>query len=359
MNVKLISFIFFTFLLLFNSCNFYESKEELAATSELIKYTGRVDFIDSANVKFSWSGVSIETMFEGTSIAIKLIDGNNDYNVFIDGNLDTILVTNQDSIYIIANNLQDTIHHIQINKRTEASLGEAIFGGFIIDPGKSFLPQNVINKRKIEFIGDSFVAGFGIEGLSPDCSFDRSTENNYLAYGPVLARRFNADYFVEAISGIGVVRNFGDTTTAIHAFPYYYEKTNIYDSVKWDFKNWIPDAVVIRLGRNDFWRKPFPTKSQFKKVYQKFILKIRKEYPNTRIFCLGGPANNSPQSEYISQVVKHIEILDGDKKLHFINLNMELKLPEDFGCQKHPNIQGQKKIADFLEPIIRKKMMWN
>ena len=359
MKIKIVSTILFSSLLFLNSCNLFESNEELAATSELIRYTGRVDFIDSVNVKFSWSGISIETMFEGTSIAIKLVDGNNDYNVIIDGNLDTVLVTNQDTIYMLAKNLTDTLHHIIINKRTEASFGEAIFGGFIIDPGKSFFSPVNSNKRKIEFIGDSFVAGFGVEGLSPDCQFERSTENNYLAYGPLLARRLNADYFVEAISGIGIMRNYGDEEPSLHPFPYYYDKTNINDSVKWDFRKWIPNAVVIRLGRNDFWLNPFPKKSQFKKAYKNFTLKIRKEYPNAIIFCLSGPFNNNPNSKYVKEVVKNIQNSNADKKLHFINLNVQLKSPEDFGCQKHPNIKGQKKIADFLEPIIREKMNWN
>ena len=342
------------------SCNYLKPDEEIDASDSVIKYMGRVEFIDSANVKFSWSGVTIETLFEGTSIGIKLIDGNNDYNIFIDGVLDTVLITSEDSIYTLAENLKDTLHHIIITKRTEASLGEAIFGGFIIDPDKNFYFPNIIKKKKIEFIGDSFVAGFGVEGKSPDCPFERETENNYLSYGPLLARRLNAEYFVEAISGIGIIRNFGDSaTTSEFPFPFYYDNVNIFDSVKWDFTKWVPDAVVVRLGRNDFWRKPFPTRNQFEKAYKKFIRRIRKNYPNAHIFCISGLTKPDTHSAFIHSVVDDLQIHNRDRKVHFVKLKIELKRPDDFGCQYHPNENGQKKIADFLEPIIRKTMKWD
>ncbi|MBU2492723.1 MAG: hypothetical protein KJ571_08885 [Bacteroidetes bacterium] len=345
--------------MLLNSCSLFEFDVEIDANNPFIKYTGRIEFLDSANVKLSWSGVSIETLFEGTTISIKLVDGNNDYNVFIDDKLDTVLVTKKDTVYTLAKNLTDTLHHILITKRTEASLGEVIFSGFIINHDKNFYYPDKIKKRNIEFIGDSFVAGFGVEGLSPECLFERETENNYLAFGPILARRFNAEYFVEAISGSGIIRNFGDSLSAsLYPFPYYYDRINIFDTTKWDFSNWIPDAVIIRIGNNDFWSKPYPTRSQFEKAYKEFILMLRMKYANTNLFCLSGAEEQDPDSEYINNVVDDLRINNRDKNIHFVKLDVKLNRPDDFGCQYHPNINGQKKIADFLEPIIREKMNW-
>ena len=346
--------------LTFFSCTEKPPIEEIQATHPQIKYTGRIDSTNSGSVKFSWSGVSIETMFEGTSIGIYLKDGNNDYNVFIDEKFHIILSTTSDSVYILADSLADTLHYFLMTKRTEAALGIAEFGGFILDEGKSLFPTKYNSKRKIEFIGDSFVAGFGNEGLSPDCPFSRETENNYFAYGPILARRLNAEYNVEAISGIGVVRNYGDSNAvSARPFPSYFDLIHYYaDSVKWDFQNWQPDAVIVRLGRNDFWSEPFPKREVFRSAYKKFIEAIRNAYPEADIFCLCGPVGKGLHCNYINSVVGEFSLKNKDKKIHFVKLDIKLNKPEDFGCQLHPNIKGHNKIADFLEPIIRREMGW-
>lgn len=355
-NRILLTVIIFTFF----SCTEEPSIEEIPATHSKIKYVGRIDSSINGMVKFSWSGVSIETMFEGTSIGISLKDGKNDYNVFIDGKLYKILSTTTDSIYILADSLADTLHHFFMTKRTEAALGMAEFGGFILEEDKSLFPTKYTSQRKIEFIGDSFVAGFGNEGDSPDCPFSRETENNYYAYGSILARRLDAEYHVEAISGTGVVRNYGDSNTvSARPFPSYFDLIHFYpDSVKWNFQKWQPDAVIVRLGRNDFWSQPFPKREEFRTAYKKFIETIRDVYPAADIFCLCGPVRKDLHCNYINSVVGEFRLKNKDKKIHFVKLDIQLNKPEDFGCQLHPNIKGHNKIADFLEPIIRREMGW-
>ncbi len=190
----------------------YEPQTHVKVDNPNIEYIGRFDFSRPGVVRFDWPGVQIKTRFSGTYCAIKLKDGNNDYNIFIDGKLTKVLRTSSDTIYTIAEDLKDNIHSLLITKRTEALNGIASFEGFILNTGDSLYPVVDQKKRKIEFIGDSFVAGLGSEGKTPDCLFSRETDNNYIAFGPVLARRLNADYSVIAISGIGIVRNDGDST---------------------------------------------------------------------------------------------------------------------------------------------------
>ena len=48
----------------------------------LVHYTGRFDFTNLDEVRFDWSGVQIAASFSGTSCAIILEDGENDYNIF-------------------------------------------------------------------------------------------------------------------------------------------------------------------------------------------------------------------------------------------------------------------------------------
>ena len=356
------SFFILSFVLLgalLFSGEFYKPVTHVKADNPNIKYIGRFDFTRPGIVRFDWPGVQIKATFSGTYCAIKLKDGHNKYNIFIDGKLSEVLRTDSDTIYTLAENLKDSLHSIIITKRTEGANGIASFEGFILNKGDNLYPITDHKKRKIEFIGDSFVAGLGSEGKSPDCLFSRETDNNYIAFGPVLARRFNADYSIIAISGIGVVRNDGDSTlTSKRPLPYYYERACLNDTLKWDFQKWQPDLVVVRLGNNDYWKKPYPIKGVFQTAYFNFLKRIRSLYPQASILAFCEPVKKDQHCDYIKDVVTELENGLRDNKIGFEELNIILDKQKDFGCQKLPNGSGHKKIADALEPIIRKVMNW-
>ena len=342
------------------SCKYDETEGHFDADDPNIQYTGRFDFSNSKSVRFDWPGVQIKAYFSGTYCGVRFKDGNNDYNIFINGKLHKVLRTTSDTIYTIAEKLKKKRHSLLITKRTEGIFGVASFEGLILNPGERLYPVLKGKRRKIEFIGDSFVAGFGSEGKSPDCLFSKETENNYITYGPVLARRLKADYTIVAVSGIGIVRNHGDSiTTSMQPLPYYYDRVCLNDTIKWDFQKWQPDLVVVRLGRNDYWQKPFPTRATFRKAYIDFLKRIRSLYPKADILALCGPVRKDPHCDYIRSAVTEMENKLQDKKIRFVRLDIKLNVPKDFGCQKHPNESGHKKIADALEPIIRKLLKWH
>jgi lysophospholipase L1-like esterase len=348
--------IIFSFaLLVINSCSIFTSDGYIDADDPLIIYEGRFDFSDPKNPRFDWPGSSIHAVFEGKSVSIRLTDGNNDYNVFIDNKLKKIIRTDSSIVYNISDSLSPGKHRISLTKRTEGSFGIASFQGFILSEGKTLHPLGQIYKRKMEFIGDSFVAGFGSEGKSPDCDFSRDTENNYIAYGPVLARKLKAYVTIIAISGIGMVRNHSDSTrTSLISMSNLYNRTCLNDTLEWNFSKYQPEVVVIRLGRNDYWNKPFPRRDDFRTAYLNFLKNVRTNYPKAHIFALCGPIRREPHCDYIKSVVNELN----DKKIYFVKLDINLKRPDDFGCQYHPNNQGHEKIAAFLEPIIRAKTGW-
>ena len=350
---------FIAISLLFTSCEFFESSSHIDPDDPNIEYIGRFDFSNPKSVRFDWSGVQISVRFEGTSCSVKLKDGNNDYNIFVDGRLHKIIRTTEDTIYVLANGLPDRVHTLLIQKRTEALFGIAEFEGLILDGGKSLSDPVERSRRKIEFVGDSYFTGFGSDGDSPDCVFSRETENSYLSFGPQLSRKLNADYSIIAISGSGVTKNYGDSLrTSEYPLPYYYERSCMNDTLLWDFSRMQPDAVIVRLGRNDYWQKPHPKREMFKNAYLKLLKDIRSHYPKTRIFALCFPFRKDPHCDYINSVVNELKGKNSDKKTHFIKVDIKFNSQRDFGCEKHPNRFGHQKIAEFLEPIIRKEMKW-
>jgi len=352
---------FFTAMLLFFvSCEFFENSSHIYADDPDIEYIGRFDFSNPKSVRFDWPGVQIRTRFEGTSCSIKLKDGNNDYNVFLDGRFHKIIRTTSDTIYVVANGLPNKVHTLLITKRTEALFGIATFEGLILDGGKELANSiQIIKKRKIEFVGDSYFTGFCSEGDSSDGVFSRETQSSYVSFGAQLARRFDAEYSIVAISGSGVVKNYGDLLrTSDYTIPDYYEKALMNDSLLWDFNRWQPDAVVVRLGRNDYSQKPHPEREMFKTAYLKLLNDIRGRYPKAEIFALCSPLKKDPHCDYINSVVNKLKGKNGDKKIHFVKIEVKFNPQRDYGCEKHPNRFGHKKIADFLEPVIRKEMGW-
>jgi len=345
---------------LMTSCEFFENSSHIDPDDANIEYIGRFDFSNPKSVRFDWPGVQIRTRFEGTSCSIKLKDGNNDYNVFLDGRFHKIIRTTSDTIYVVANGLPNKVHTLLITKRTEALFGIATFEGFILDGGKDLAKSiQIIKKRKIEFVGDSYFTGFCSEGDSSDGVFSSETQSSYVSFGPQLARRFDAEYSIVAISGSGAVKNYGDSLrTSEFSLPHYYNRTCLNDTLLWDFEQWQPDAVVVRLGRNDYSQKPHPKREMFKTAYLKLLNDIRGCYPKAEIFALCSPLRKDPHCDYINSVVNELKRKNGDKKIHFVKIDVKFNPLRDFGCEKHPNRFGHQKIAEFLEPIIRKEMGW-
>jgi hypothetical protein len=130
------------------------------------------------------------------------------------------------------------------------------------------------------------------------------------------------------------------------------------DTLLWDFSKWQPDAVVVRLGRNDYSQKPHPKREMFKSAYLKLLKDIRRHYPGAHIFALCSPLRRDPHCDYISSVVNELNGKNKDKKIHFVKVDITFNPQRDFGCEKHPNRFGHKKIADFLEPILSKELGW-
>ena len=72
------------------------------------------------------------------------------------------------------------------------------------------------------------------------------TTDNSLAYGPLMAKHYGADYQVNAISGRGIVRNYngspGDPLPV--AYPYVlFDKQDLYTD-----SSWKPQIVVAGAG---------------------------------------------------------------------------------------------------------------
>lgn len=333
----------------------------IAPSDPRIRYTGRIDFSDPARPAFDWPAVAIEAAFAGPSLTVLLNDGQNSYNVRIDDRESVLTTHPGQERYVVAQGLDQGPHTVRLVKRTETFYGTPQFLGFELEPGYDLTSPPQTRARRIEFIGDSITAGYGVEGLSPFCTFSRDTENAELTYAAMTAGDLEADFAAMAISGIGIVRNYSAAANSSSGtmLSYYDLTTTGMEGKAWDFERWTPDAVVINLGTNDFSTAPHPTSEVFVGAYLDLIIKVRNRYPEAHIFAIAGPIMVNPAPALIQSAVDQMRDNLGDERVYFVNIENNLELSAvDYGCDWHPNASGHRKIANQLIPYMRQKLQW-
>src|SRR5262249_53128445 len=146
-----------------------------------------------------------------------------------------------------------------------------------------------------------------------ECSDDevwRSTDNA-LAFSPQVARRFDADYRVLAISGRGMVRNFGNG--AGDTLPAAYARLLPGDApaAASDDPSWSPQLVVIGLGTNDFstpvgaaepWKDAAELAAAFEARYLDFAQSLHRRHPSARFLLLASDAGGGAAERAVRRV---------------------------------------------------------
>ena len=319
-----------------------------------ISYSGRFDFTDPQKPVFMYSGCGIRTGFTGTSAELILKDDSlrNLFTVIIDDSLFVLTANKSDSTYLLAQNLEDKNHTLEIYRRTEWHGGNTTFLGMKFDPAAKVysLPQN---ERKIEFIGNSYTCGYGNEGLSQTEDFKYETENNYLTFGAITARALNSDYLAVCRSGIGMVQGYGGNKGFI--MPRYYDEVTSDSTISWDYSRFQPHIVVIDLIGNDLSAKL--DSAGFIQAYLRFLQRIRGNYPDARIICIAGPSSPGKEWNTIKSYI-HTIVNEFSKADNFVSY-FEFSPFEPHGSDWHPNVEEHKRMAEELIPFVRKTMNWN
>lgn len=318
-----------------------------------IVYTGRFDFSDSAKPVFMYSGSAIGIDFTGSSISIAMKDDSlrNYFTIVLDDSSFVLHTNRADSTYLLASGLNNTRHHLVVWRRTEWHGGNTTFLGFKVDSGASVLkPQTPV--RKLEFIGDSYTCGYGNEGAAPQENFKYETENNYMSYGAITARALNAQYMAVCRSGIGIIQGYGGSKE--FTMPRYYNEV-INDSTRqWDFKRYIPDAVVIVLAGNDL--SVALDTSAFVKEYVRFVQRIRLNYSSAQIICVAGPSGEGKKFNTWKNMIHAAvnETQKNDSLVHYF----EFSTITMHGSDYHPNIAEHNHMAGELTTYLKGLLQW-
>ncbi|WP_230480870.1 SGNH/GDSL hydrolase family protein [Sphingomonas sp. Leaf21] len=314
---------------------------------------GRV--VDRDGYRRQWPGTYFEGRFRGPAVDLSVGPGAVSLRIRVDGGAAMPLVKPQPGLYrIAAKGAGD--HNIRVDVASESQAGPTVVRGLFAPQGSMALPAPAARARQIEFIGDSHTVGYGNTSPDRQCSQDviwRTTDTT-LGVPGVTAARYDADYQVNAISGRGIVRNYGGfaAPTVPEAYPYA-----LFDGqIRATTPGWHPQVVVIALGTNDFstplkpgerWADRDALHADYERTYTAFVGGLRKAYPSA-FFVLW--ATDRADGEIAREVSKVTDMLraGGEKRIAFVPVN-GLAFS---GCDSHPDLADDRLTAATIERAI-------
>jgi lysophospholipase L1-like esterase len=338
------------------------SKDGTTVMAAGVRWRGRVDTGDAAAPRFGWTGTGFVARFTGTSIGVDL--KNDDaffFQAVIDGQKkERFQAVKGRAVHVVQSGLADGPHTLELTREIEASYGVSQFFGV---SQATLLAPPASPGRLIEFVGDSITAGYGNLGNEPHpnygnpspCRFSFETESAYMSYGAVAARALAADASIVAMSGWGVFRS----RDADHndVLPRVYANALGPGAVPaWDFRTQ-PQLVVINLGTNDF--HPGDPGGDYTTALGNFVDAVRARYPAAWIFCAVGTMYQAAQhGKALSYTQSVVNSRGGDGgKVAAIDLGSQDAL-QGTGCDWHPSVAEDQRMADVLVPVVRQKLGW-
>lgn len=359
------------FLFLICCCHSFTMAEKLVLKE--CSFLGRVDNAYKGKVIFSYPGVSVKLKFKGSSkISVLMADTlrsipeqSNYFYLFIDGKLKgKIQPSTQMQPIVLADGLSKSEHTVELIKLTESQVGTTIFNGFLLDVRSKVLKSDYSADLNVEFIGNSITCGYGNEVASfpPKSGFESINQNNYFAWGAIVARKLSANYQCVAYSGRGLRRNFsGDS---LGTLPLIYNRVlPDDDDSHWNFKNYTPNLLVINLGTNDFSAETnlglTVDSVEFVSSYLKFVKQLRDFYPQATIVCVVGPmmSDDYPKDgmqwsriqRYVGSVVSSSNKA-GDSNIYYFAHDPQLP---PFGEDYHPSKSTHERMADRFVSFLQ------
>ncbi|MHA6717990.1 SGNH/GDSL hydrolase family protein [Sphingomonas sp. RS6] len=293
----------------------------------------------TADGRFGWPGTYFEGRFRGTAVTVSLDAPTDHIAILIDGTTRAVL-KKPGKVSRRFGGLAEGEHLIRVEKLTETQSGHSRMIG-ITTSGTPLAPPG--HDRAIEFIGDSHSVGYGDTATTRDCTegMVHDSTDTQQAFGPLLAKRWNADYRVIAFSGRGVVRNYAGGNPG-ETLPMLYARAIPGEPAPATRDGWAPQLIVINLGTNDFstpvhageaWADEAALRADYRSRYVAFVGRLQAANPNARFLLMGAPG-------FIAEV-RAVASATGATALAVPPLELT-------GCHFHPSLKDQQRMADLV-----------
>jgi lysophospholipase L1-like esterase len=304
--------------------------------------------------KSQWPGVYAETPFSGGEILLHLGPERVIVHFVVDGTEVAKLVRPAPGTYRVGG-LSPGHHVLRLEIASENEDAPVTFGGFATS-GVIKQPALPARARQIEFIGDSHTVGYGNTSAKRECTQDEvwATTDTSQTFGPIIARHYEADYQINALSGRGIVRNYGgfaaDPLPVVSPFTLF-DKASRYSDTRWN-----PQIVVIALGTNDFstplkpgehWSSREALHADYEETYVAFLKSLRARLPKALIALWATDLSEGEIQAEVRKVVERVTA-QGDRSVIFVPVN-GLKME---GCDWHPSLEDERTIAQTVIDAI-------
>ncbi|MEO8064195.1 MAG: GDSL-type esterase/lipase family protein [Pseudomonadota bacterium] len=307
----------------------------------------------TANDRYQWPGLYFEMKFKGRGVYFRTGAGEVILHVLVDGESVGTLVKPAPGLYLI-DKLENGVHAVRIEAITESQDGPNEFGGFALKAGEPV--RMTARKRQIEFIGDSHTVGYGNTSKTRDCTEAEvwATTDSSRAFGAKVAKHYEADYQINAISGRGIVRNYDGSPG--DPLPVAYPFALLDHSSPYEDASWHPQVIVVALGTNDFstplhagekWATRDELHADYEANYTKFLESLRTRNPGAFIMVWATDMAEHEIQQEAGKVVMQLQS-NGERRIAFLPFD---SLAMD-ACNWHPSLADHDAIAGKLIQFI-------
>lgn len=354
--------------------------ETIPAIDNRVTFVGRTA-VDGTSVSFDWTATYFRIAFAGKSLTMKASDLkvgaadeaaaaklHNYYAVWIDSPTSAKphriievkpgenIIELVDPNYLIKS--RRSVHEVIVQKRTEGEQGRTTIYEFTTDG--QFFQATPLRERMLEFVGDSYTCGYGIDAPTKEERFSPETENASRSYAAIVSRYFGADYIAVAHSGMGIARNYNSKFPKWYMADRYLQtfdmdstKATRWNAEDYDFK---PAMTIVYLGANDFSVSMQPKYESFRDHYYRLIKYTKDNYGEDHpVLCVATKTH-----EFLGEYVRELAKNCGMKNVHYLVYcpAQHNHTNEDLGADVHPNYNGQKKKAYSIIPYIATITGW-
>ena len=369
MNISL----FVTILL---SCvAFTKSEQTIPADSPYVQWMGRIRKPGDGSVHFDWLGVGARIFYSGKYLIAnyaaapairspyKVATWEYSQNYYIPTSINWVSPAylngnNTTSVLVSVDGLESliTLNSPPQYFDSPASPGNDVSIVSFTTDGTFTLPSAPFTRR-MEFIGDSITAATNIHS-HPPCA-DGGLQCDYsVSWAGLLCANFSANCSTIAVGGHGLIRNCCNDNGP--KMPDYFRQVE-YSSAGPDYTfaatGFVPDAVIIALGTNDYSGSVPPGfDANFTQGYIDFIQNITTWYggsinSNITFFCAVGPMTDA----YLNATIAAINQVNAMGYRAYL---LNVMGASCGGCAGHPGVEGHQQMAAIAQPIIANIMGW-
>jgi hypothetical protein len=329
---------------------------EVARDAASVQLIGRAQR-SAGGWRVTWPGVGWRTAFSGTRVGVVTQDSVG-YCVSIDGLKMTPIQPSKSRQTNWYRGLAAGNHTIEVIRMRGTPRTDGLFLGFRRGVDGRWLALPPITTRQIEFIADSSSSGYGDLSDTVDCTDDEiaARSDASQSYAIVAAHELHADWQLNAMDGIGVVRNWHGIWKGTSYATYASLTLQADSSSRYRDLDWHPQVAVVRIGSNDFgsplgadepWT-PEQLQTAFTDGYRGLLMQLRRRLgPNALIIVIQPAFGENPANQKVAEIVDSLRS-GGDQRLYGVQFP-KLQLT---GCDSHPNVADHRLMSAALVKFI-------